>query len=68
MIYRYQVSNKSMQALCEAACAAKGFVWNIFFGWRRTWHDGDTEVMEFLLPSRLYKDLLWISRYYFPNS
>ena len=68
MIQRYQVANRNMQALCAAACAAKGFVWNIFFGWRRTWHDGDIEVMEFLLPPRLYNDLLWDCRYYFPNS
>ena len=33
MIQRYQIANKKMQALCAAACDAKGFVWNIFFGW-----------------------------------
>lgn len=65
MIQRYQIINKNMQALCTAACAGKGFVWNIFFGWRRTWYDKDIEVMEFLLPSRLYNDLLWDCRYYF---
>lgn len=64
MIQRYQVSDKKMQALCIAACAAKSFVWNMFFGWRRTWHDGDIEVMEFLLPPRLYNDLLWDCRYF----
>lgn len=67
MFKRYQISNKKMQALCLAACAAKGFVWNIFFGWRRTWYDGDIEVMEFLLSPRLYNDLLWDYRR-FPNS
>lgn len=65
MIQRYQVADKRMQALCSAACAAKGFVWNIFFGWRRTWLDGNTDIMEFLLPSRLYNELLWDYRYYF---
>lgn len=65
MIQRYQVADKKMQALCSAACAGKGFVWNIYFGWRRTWYDGDTEIMEFLLPPRLYEDLLWDYRYYF---
>ena len=65
MIQRYQVSDKKMQALCMAACAAKGHFWNIWFGWRGTWYDGDIEVMEFLLPSRLYNDLLWDCRYYF---
>ena len=68
MIRRYQVADKNMQALCSAACDAKGRIWNLFFGWRRTWQDGDIEVMEFLLPSRLYKDLLWDCRYYCPNS
>lgn len=65
MIQRYQVSDNKMQALCSAACDAKGFIWNIFFGWRQTWRDGNTDVMEFLLPSRLYNDLLWTCRYYF---
>lgn len=68
MIQRYQVADKNMQALCLAACDAKGFIWNIFFGWRRTWYDGDTEIMEFLLPPRLYKELLYDYRYFFPNS
>ena len=64
MIQRYQVRDKKMQALCCTACNAKGFIWNMFFGWRRTWHDGDVEVMEFLLPPRLYNDLLWDCRYF----
>ena len=64
MIQRYQVADKKMQALCCAACNAKGFIWNMFFGWRRTWRDGDTEIMEFLLPRRLYDDLLWDYRYF----
>lgn len=68
MIRRYKVADKKMQALCSAACAAKSFVWNMFFGWRRTWRDGDTEIMEFLLPPRVYKELLVIYRLYFPNS
>lgn len=65
MIQRYQVSDKKMQALCAAACAAKGHLWNILFGWRETWYDGEVEVMEFLLPQGLYNDLLWTCRYYF---
>ena len=65
MIQRYQIADKKMQALCAAACDAKGFIWNIFFGWRRTWHDGDIEVMEFLLPTKLYKCLLDNYNYYF---
>ena len=65
MIRRYQVSDRKMQALCAAACTAKGFIWNTFFGWRGTWYDGGMEIMEFLLPSRLYHDLLWDCRYYF---
>lgn len=65
MIRRYQVSDRKMQALCSAACAAKGHFWNIFFGWRETWYDGEIEIMEFLLPPGLYNDLLWDYRYYF---
>lgn len=65
MIQRYNISDRRMQALCAAACAAKGHLWNIFFGWRQTWYDGEVEVMEFLLPPSLYNDLLWVCRYYF---
>lgn len=65
MIERYQVADKNMQALCSAACAAKGYIWNIFFGWRKTWCDGNKEIEEYLLPSRLYNDLLVTCRYYF---
>ena len=65
MIRRYQVANKKMQALCLAACAAKGHLWNILFGWRGTWYDGEVEVMEFLLPPGLYNDLLWVRQYSF---
>lgn len=65
MMQHYQVADKNMQALCSAACDAKGFIWNMFFGWRRSWYDGNIEVMEFLLPSRVYKELLDDYRYYF---
>lgn len=68
MMQRYQIADKKMQALCAAACAAKSHVWNMFFGWRRTWKDGDAEIMEFLLPPRLYDELLCDCRLYFPNS
>lgn len=65
MIQRYQVSDKKMQALCSAACDAKGFIWNIFFGWRRTVSNKDGDIMEFLLPTKLYKCLLDDYNYYF---
>lgn len=65
MIQRYQVSDRKMQALCAAACDAKGFIWNIFFGWRRTVSNKDGDIMEFLLPTKLYKCLLDDYNYYF---
>lgn len=65
MIQRYQIVDKKMQALCAAACDAKGFVWNIFFGWRRTVSNKDGDIMEFLLPTKLYKCLLDDYNYYF---
>lgn len=65
MIRCYKVTDRKMQALCSAACSGKGYFWNMFFGWRRTRYDGDIEVMEFLLPSRVYKELLDDYRYYF---
>lgn len=69
MIQRYNVSDKKMQALCSAACDAKSFLWNVFFGWRRTWRDDDgVEIMEFLLSSRLWKKLVWTHRYHFKET
>lgn len=65
MIQRYQIVDKKMQALCAAACDAKGFVWNIFFGWRQTVSNKDGDIMEFLLPTKLYKCLLDDYHYYF---
>lgn len=65
MIERYQIADKKMQALCAAACDAKGFIWNIFFGWRRTVSNKDGDIMEFLLPTKLYECLLDDYNYYF---
>ena len=65
MIKRYRISDRKMQALCAAACDAKGFVWNIFFGWRRTVSNKDGDIMEFLLSTKLYKCLLDNYHYYF---
>lgn len=65
MIGRYNVSDKKMQALCLAACDAKSFLWGIFFGWRKTWYDNDVEVMEFLLPQKVWNDLLLLHRCFF---
>ncbi len=50
----YHTNDTTMQNICFAYCEGRSFLWNMFFGWRRTYNK---EMMEFILPSNKIKIL-----------
>lgn len=47
--------NKKMQNLLFAYCEGRSFLWNMFFGWRRT---KGNEQMFFWIPARKLEELI----------
>lgn len=54
-MYRlYLVNDEDIIHLCHLYCDAKGFIWNMFFGWRKTNRHGNY----FLLTRKQYDRIM----------
>lgn len=52
-------SNKEVQNILFAYCEGRSYLWNLFFGWRRTYYD---DSMFFWIPSRKLERLINLSK------
>ena len=55
MIYPlFAATTEEEMALLEMYCAGRSFLWNIFFGWRKTTVRGNTTYYYYRVPRKIY--------------
>ena len=62
---KYYIDNKCMRDILMLYCEGKSYLWNAFFGWRRShFRDGKWEYSIYMIPERVYRMAMNIAKKY----
>lgn len=62
---KYCIDNECMRDILMLYCEGKSYLWNAFFGWRRShFKDGKWEYSVYMIPERIYRMAMNIAKKY----
>ena len=62
---KVELMDSKQQALASAICAGHSHIWNVFFGWRKTFKRCNKDVEVYYLTDKDWKEIKTIYEYYF---
>ena len=62
---KYRIDNECMRDILLLYCEGKSYLWNAFFGWRRShFKDGEWAYSIYMIPERIYRMAMNIAKKY----
>ena len=62
---KYYIDNECMVDFVEMYCEGKSYLWNLFFGWRRSHFRNETWIYSiYMIPEKIYQMAIDMAKKY----